>query len=63
MNSEGLMVISDKEFMDHLSSRKFLMILAIILAVTIIGMITGSVEYNNEIEEYNSNQAVAEDIV
>ncbi len=62
MRSEGLLVISEKEFMDHINSRKFLMILSIILVVAVIGMITGSAEYNEQIEEYNENQAVAEDM-
>lgn len=59
MKSEGLIVISEKEFMDHLYSRKFLLVLSIILIVSIIGMITGSAEYNEEIEAYNEIQAVA----
>ena len=58
MKSEGLIVISEKEFMDHIYSCKFLLILSIILIVTIIGMITGSAEYNEMIESYNENQAV-----
>jgi ABC-2 type transport system permease protein len=61
MKSEGLFVISEKEFMDHIYSRKFLMILSIILVVAVIGMVTGSAEYNEQIEEYNENQEVAED--
>ncbi|NYT06289.1 MAG: ABC transporter permease [Methanomicrobiales archaeon] len=61
MRSKGLFVIAEKEFMDHIYSRKFLMILSIILIVAIIGMITGSAEYNQQIEDYNENQAEAVD--
>ncbi|WOF17009.1 ABC transporter permease [Methanoplanus sp. FWC-SCC4] len=61
MKSNGLFVISRKEFRDHLMSRKFLMIFGIILIITIIGMAGGAVSYNEEIKEYNEHQAVAGD--
>ncbi|UUX92560.1 ABC transporter permease [Methanoplanus endosymbiosus] len=57
MKSKGLFVISEKEFQDHIYSRKFLLFLGIILAVTIIGMASGSIQYNEQIEQYNENQA------
>jgi len=55
MKSKGLISISEKEFHDHIYSRKFLLFLSIIIIVTIIGMATGSVEYNKQIEQYNEN--------
>ena len=57
MKSNGLFAISEKEFQDHIYSRKFLLFLGIILAVTIIGMASGSIQYNEQIEQYNENQA------
>ena len=61
MKSKGLISISEKEFHDHIYSRKFLLFLSIILIVTIIGMATGSVEYNKQIEQYNENLQQAEE--
>lgn len=61
MKSKGLISISEKEFHDHIYSRKFLLFLSIILVVTIIGMATGSVDYNEQIEQYNENLQQADE--
>ena len=61
MKSKGLFTISEKEFHDHIYSRKFLLFLSIILVVTIIGMATGSVDYNEQIDQYNENLQLVDD--
>lgn len=61
MKSNGFFAIAEKELQDHIHSRKFLMFLSIILIVTIIGMATGSVDYNKQIDNYNENIAVVEE--
>ena len=61
MKSKGLFAISEKEFHDHIYGRKFLLFLSIILVVTIIGMATGSVEYNKQIDQYNDNLDLADE--
>ena len=61
MKSRGLFVITEKEFQDHTHSRKFLMFLSIILVVTIIGMASGSVDYNKQIDNYNEQLSVVDE--
>ena len=61
MKSVGLFAITEKEFQDHTHSRKFLMFLSIILVVTIIGMASGSVDYNRQIDEYNEQLSVVDE--
>lgn len=60
MKSNGLFAITEKEFNDHIYSRKFLLFLSIIVVVTIVGMAAGSVDYNRQIDDYNENLKVAE---
>ena len=61
MKSAGLFAITEKEFQDHTHSRKFLMFLSIILVVTIIGMASGSVDYNQQIDSYNEKMSVVDE--
>ncbi|WP_048148900.1 ABC transporter permease [Methanolacinia paynteri] len=61
MKSVGLFAITEKEFQDHTHSRKFLMFLSIILVVTIIGMASGSVDYNKQIDDYNEQVSVVDE--
>lgn len=61
MKSRGLYAIAEKEFQDHTHSRKFLMFLSIILVVTIIGMASGSVDYKQQIDDYNDKMSVVDE--
>lgn len=59
MDISGLVTVASKEFLDHLRSRKFLLIVGIFLVIALIGMIGGIAEYNDDLESYNENQASA----
>ena len=61
MKSNGLFVISKKEFRDHIKSKKFLIIFSIIMIATITGMVGGAVDYNKQIQDYAEHMAVSED--
>ncbi|MBN2735077.1 MAG: ABC transporter permease [Methanomicrobiaceae archaeon] len=61
MKSNGLIVISKKEFRDHIKSKKFLIIFSIIMIATITGMVGGAVDYNKQIQNYAEQMAVSED--
>ncbi|MBP2134142.1 ABC-2 type transport system permease protein [Methanomicrobium sp. W14] len=61
MKSAGLVEISKKEFRDHIMSKKFLIILAIILTATIVGMIGGAFDYNKQIQNYAEHQVEAQE--
>ncbi|MDD3977268.1 MAG: ABC transporter permease subunit [Methanomicrobium sp.] len=59
--SNGLIAISKKEFNDHIRSKKFLIIFAVIMIATITGMASGAVSYNEQIKSYSENMAISED--
>jgi len=59
MDLSGLITVAQKEFFDHLRSRKFLLIFGIFLVIAIIGMVGGIGEYNDNLDSYNENQASA----
>ncbi|MDD4299809.1 MAG: ABC transporter permease subunit [Methanomicrobium sp.] len=61
MKSNGLMAISKKEFCDHIMSKKFLVIFAIIMIATITGLAGGAVSYNEQIKSYAEHMEVSED--
>ncbi|MDD3621610.1 MAG: ABC transporter permease subunit [Methanofollis sp.] len=61
MRTEGLRVIAAKEFRDHVRSRRFHILLAIFLIIAVVGLIDGSIQYNQQIEEYNENLAQVSD--
>jgi ABC-2 type transport system permease protein len=56
MADSGVITIAKKEFFDHLRSRKFLLILGILLIVACVGILNGVSEYNVKVKEYNSMQ-------
>jgi ABC-2 type transport system permease protein len=63
MTGNRLFTIAQKEFFDHIRSRKFLLIFGILLVVAIVGMIGGISEYNKTLDQYNKGQsAVSSDI-
>ena len=56
MADNRLFTIAQKEFFDHVRSRKFLLIFGILLVVAIVGMIGGITDYNKSIDQYNKHQ-------
>jgi ABC-2 type transport system permease protein len=61
MRTEGLRVIAAKEFRDHIRSRRFHILLAIFLVIAVVGLIDGSVQYNEQIDDYNEHLAEVSD--
>jgi len=57
MAASRLMTIAEKEFFDHIRSRKFLLIFGILLVVAIVGMIGGIADYNKNVDDYNKHQS------
>ncbi|MDK2975288.1 MAG: type transport system permease protein [Methanofollis sp.] len=56
MRSAGLQVIAAKEFGDHIRSRRFHLIFGIFLIIAIVGLISGVVEYHENLDQYNKMQ-------
>ena len=59
MTDLGVIAIAHKEFFDHLRSRKFLLILGILLVIAIIGILNGIADYNTSVTAYNNLQTAA----
>ncbi|MCK9591640.1 MAG: ABC transporter permease [Methanoregula sp.] len=59
MTDLGVIAIAHKEFFDHLRSRKFLLILGILLVIAIIGILNGISDYNTSVAAYNNLQIAA----
>ncbi|HTX43901.1 MAG TPA: ABC transporter permease [Methanocella sp.] len=51
------LVIAEKEFMDHLTSKRFLIILGVLLLLAAYAMATGMDQYNKSLENYKDNKA------
>ncbi len=56
MRGSSVIAIAKKEFFDHLISRKFLLILGILLIVSVIGILNGVSHYNTSVTSYNNLQ-------
>ncbi|MDO9326506.1 MAG: ABC transporter permease subunit [Methanoregula sp.] len=56
MADSAIVTIAKKEFFDHIRSRKFLLILGILLIVACVGMLNGVSEYNAKVKEYDHFQ-------
>ncbi len=61
MTATGLRIIAKKEFSDHLRSRRFHLLFAILVIIAAVGMITGIVQYTKDLSDYNSVQMIAQD--
>lgn len=59
MTDFGVIAIAHKEFFDHLRSRKFLLILGILLVIAIVGILNGISDYNTSVAAYNNLQLTA----
>ena len=53
MALDRLLNVARKEFSDHITSRRFVIILALFLVISAIGMHTGIGSYNDRLESYN----------
>jgi len=56
MTDNGVIAIARKEFFDHLISRKFLLILSILLVVAVLGILNGISDYDASVTSYNNLQ-------
>ena len=56
MESCGLIPMARKEFSDHLRSRNFLLITAILLLICTVGLIDGVTDYRKSLNAYNEGQ-------
>jgi ABC-2 type transport system permease protein len=61
MAAERVFTVAGKEFTDHLTSRKFLVILALLLMFALLSMHQGIDQYNKNLESYNQQLQVAGD--
>jgi len=52
-----VLIVAEKEFRDHLTSKRFLAILAILMLLAIYAMVTGMGSYNQSLEYYKQNVA------
>ncbi len=51
------LIVAGKEFRDHLMSKRFLAIFAVLMLVAVIGMATGMDQYNKSLDDYKTSQA------
>jgi len=58
MADSGLLTIAYKEFFDHLRSRRFLLILGILLVIAMVGIMNGVSDYRTSVQSYNSLQQI-----
>jgi ABC-2 type transport system permease protein len=61
MTAERVFIVAGKEFTDHFTSRKFLVILALLLMLALLGMHQGIDQYNQDLEAYNQQLQAAGD--
>ena len=50
-----VLIVAAKEFKDYLASKRFLALFGVLALLTIIGAITGLINYNEQLSTYNSN--------
>ncbi|MDD3622874.1 MAG: ABC transporter, partial [Methanofollis sp.] len=53
MRLQTLKAIAGKEFRDHVRSRRFLALLAVILIISGMGMVSGTVMFQESLERYH----------
>ncbi|MEA2032360.1 MAG: ABC transporter permease subunit [Euryarchaeota archaeon] len=52
MDAKRLFNVAGKEFIDHITSKKFILILALFLIISAVAMEQGIGDYNNRLEDY-----------
>ncbi len=57
----GIFVVAKKEFMDHVMGKKFLVILAILMIISLLAMHQGVESYNKQLENYKEQMAEIEE--
>jgi len=57
----GIFVVAKKEFIDHVMGRKFLVILAILMIISLLAMYQGVESYNEQLESYKEQTAEIEE--
>ncbi|CAJ36159.1 ABC transporter permease [Methanocella arvoryzae] len=50
-----VLIVAAKEFKDYLASKRFLALFGVLALLTIIGAITGLINYNEQLSAYNDN--------
>jgi ABC-2 type transport system permease protein len=56
------LIVAEKEFRDHLTSKRFIAILLIFMLLAVYGLVTGMNSYNQSLDSYKSQQASNEPI-
>lgn len=51
------LIVAAKEFRDHLTSKRFLVIFAVFLLLSVVSIATGMDQYNKNLESYKTQQA------
>lgn len=54
------LIIAEKEFVDHLYSKRFLIILAVLLLLAVYAMATGMDQYNKSLDSYKDQKATGD---
>jgi ABC-2 type transport system permease protein len=57
----GISVVAKKEFLDHVMGKKFLVILAILMIISLLTMHLGVESYNKQLESYKERTAEIEE--
>ena len=57
----GISVVAKKEFLDHVMGKKFLVILAILMIISLLAMHQGVESYNKQLESYKERTAEIEE--
>jgi ABC-2 type transport system permease protein len=55
-----ILVVAEKEFRDHVMSKRFLVILAILLLIAVFAMALGMDQYNKNLEQYKKDVSTGE---
>ncbi len=56
----GISVVAKKEFLDHVMGKKFLVILAILMLISLLAIYGGVEDYNKRFERYKERTAELE---
>ena len=57
----GIFVVAKKEFLDHVMGKKFLVILAILMIISLLAMYQGVESYNKQLDSYKEQTAEIEE--
>ena len=57
----GIFVVAKKEFLDHVMGKKFLLILAILMIISLLAMYEGVENYNKQLDSYKEQTAEIEE--